>query len=39
MARGRDPEMWFANFDDPLVRERVWGLIAILMMSPENFQR
>lgn len=39
MARGRDPEMVFANFDDTLVRERVWGLIAVLMISPDNFLR
>ncbi|MBI4664676.1 MAG: DUF1800 family protein, partial [Verrucomicrobia bacterium] len=34
-ARGRDPEMELPNFNDELVRERVWGTLALIMMTPE----
>jgi len=39
MARGREPDMEFTGFQDPLVRERVWGLIALVLMVPENLLR
>jgi uncharacterized protein (DUF1800 family) len=39
MARGRDPETPLQGFEDGEVRERVWGTIALIMTSPENFQR
>lgn len=39
MARGRPPEMEISNFDEMLVRERVWGLIALVLMVPENLLR
>lgn len=38
-ARGRDPEMELPNFDQELVRERVWGTLALIMMTPENHLR
>jgi uncharacterized protein (DUF1800 family) len=39
MARGRDPETDLGGFDDPLLRERVWGTIAVIMTSPDFLLR
>jgi len=36
MARGRDPAMEWRGFDDEMLRERVWGTIALLMNTPDH---
>lgn len=39
MARGRDPEMKLPGFSDDIVRERVHGLLGLILMAPENLMR
>ena len=39
MARGRDPEMKLPGFTDATVKERIHGLIGLILMSPENLMR
>jgi hypothetical protein len=39
VARGRDPETNLGGFDDPVLRERVWGTIALIMTSPDFLLR
>jgi uncharacterized protein (DUF1800 family) len=39
MARGRQPDLELTGFQDQLTRERVWGLIALVLMVPENLLR
>lgn len=39
MARGRDPEMKLPGFTDDLVRERIHGLIGLILMAPDNLVR
>lgn len=39
MARGRDPEMEWRGFDDEQLKERVWGLVALVLNSPDNLIR
>ncbi len=38
-ARGRDPEVPLRGFDDDQSRERLWGLVALLMTSPHFLLR
>jgi hypothetical protein len=37
-ARGRDPELAI-NLSEEVSRERVWGMIGLLLMSPQHFMR
>ena len=37
-ARGRDPELE-VNLTEEISRERVWGMIGLLLMSPQHFSR
>lgn len=39
MARGRDPEMKLPGFTEDLVRERIHGLLGLILMAPENLMR
>ncbi len=39
MARGRDPEMKLPGFTDDIVRERIHGLLGLILMAPENLMR
>ncbi|MGE3309519.1 MAG: DUF1800 domain-containing protein [Limisphaerales bacterium] len=39
MARGRDPEMKLPGFSEDIVRERIHGLLGLILMAPENMMR
>jgi hypothetical protein len=39
MARGRNPEMNLPIDHDELFSERLQGMVALIMMSPENLMR
>ena len=39
MASGRNPDMELLFETDGIAAERLWALIALLMMSPENIQK
>ena len=39
MARGRDPEMDLPGFNDEFIRERVWGMVALILATPDNLVR
>jgi hypothetical protein len=39
MARGNDPAMEIPNFDDEATREQVWGMVALILSTPEHLLR
>lgn len=39
LASGRNPEMELLFDTDEIAAERLWALVALLMMSPENLQK
>ncbi len=39
LARGRDPAMAIPSFDDENTREQVWGMVALILSTPEHLVR
>lgn len=39
MAAGRNPQMELPIEQNELLRERVWGMVALILMSPQNLLR